>query len=1179
MMSELLARYTSLPVVKAENETPVEADHIYLIPPRKNMTIKNRKLFLTEQAIKHSPNLPIDIFFRSLAADIGNKAIGIVLSGTGSDGTMGIKAIKEHEGMIMAQSSETAKFDGMPRSAADTGMVDFILPPEQMPVAILNYVRHPFIVKPKKQKKKLTSDDYLLHILKIVNETTGVDFTYYKPNTIIRRLEKRLGINQINTYEEYVNFLENSTRESYILYKDLLIGVTQFFRDQKAFEILSEKLIPELLEKKKTKEPFRVWCAGCSTGEEAYSLAILIAECMQRLGIEREVKLFATDLDKEHVEDAGIGFYPASIVADVSIARLSKYFLKTEHGYQVNEDIRRMVIFAQQNIIKDPPFSKLDLITCRNLLIYLNPEVQRKVVSMFYFALRENGGLFLGSSETLGDIASGFETLDHRWKIFRKTEGYKPPDLSDLLPMVSGHTHYKNALQSRTNTRHGSESTVDNLLSGLLESVLPPTVIINQHFQVVHVINDVNDFISIPTGKVSFDIFSLARKDLSLVLNSILNKVFKDDKKVSFRDFNLKNRKKPINIYARPLQDPFSKQKFVSLSFEWSEVSKETPERNKFDLKTELNERNISLEKELQYTKENLQATIEELETSNEELQSTNEELIASNEELQSTNEELQSVNEELYTVNSEFQNKIDELTELNNDINNLLRNTNIGILYLDRKLHIRKFTKLITRIINLIDLDIGRPISDISINLDYKGFLKDITKVRDTLALIEKELQGDDGKWNLIRIQPYRTAENAVEGVTVTVIDITTRKEDEIRLRETDNRLKLAMEAGKLGWWEWDMKSGRVLAGDKKSTMLNLDPDETERFSVEDWISLIHPEDYEHTMQQMRDHLEGKSTYYETQYRLKTGSGGYKWVHDKGSIVERSKSGQPLKLTGVVSDISVLMENKLKFQQLFLSMSLGVVYQDSDGKITAANPAAQKILGLTLDQMIGRHSVDKRWRAVREDGSDFPGEEHPAMVSLRTGKEVKNQIMGVYDPKEKKLKWILVNATPQYFDDPQTPGQVFATFLEITDEREAQQQLERNYDLFYRILENSPLGQLVLNDKGEITYTNKRAETILGVKSATILKRKYNDLNWNMKGTGGETIPDDKLPYSLVMNGKSEIKSYALMIETQKKEKRFITINGAPVYDQDKKIEGVVFNLDQIDQEDLDKFKTWKDF
>lgn len=1051
LMGELISRFTGMPVHTVHDGMELKPNNIFLIPAKKNMTVFDKTLHLSDIDQKKGLNLPIDIFFRSMALDFEKNSIGIVLSGTGSDGALGIRAIKEHGGTVFVQDNLSAKFDGMPKSSIATGMVDFILSPEEMPAAILHYIKHPYISKPDQITKSPSDENVLLKILKTIRERIGVDFTFYKPTTITRRLEKRLAINQIDNLNQYLELLDYAPREINILYKDLLIGVTQFFRDSEAFKIIEDRIIPGIFSGKKANEAIRIWSVGCSTGEEAYSIAMLLSEYMERNNIRREIKLFATDIDKEHIEIAGSGFYPESIIADVSTERILKFFNKETKGYRVKESLRRMVIFAQQNVIKDPPFSKIDLIICRNMLIYLNQDIQQRIISMFYYSLIPGGGLFLGSSETLGDLSPGFDVISNKWKIYRQKPGFKPALTNNYLQPLSQKLKLKNRRSEYMNSFNPNNEIPESILTDLLEYLMPSSVIVNDEFRVVHIFKDINEFIRIPAGKPRFDLLDMVPKEVSIVLSSMLHKVTKDNKEIIFKDLRLKEQNKLVNIIARPLSDKFNKRRFILVTFEMLSEDKKVEIKSreeKIDLSNQLSEHYIELEKELQFTKENLQATIEELETSNEELQSTNEELIASNEELQSTNEELQSVNEELYTVNTEHQNKIEELTQLNNDMNNLLKNTNVGILYLDKNLKIRKYTNLITRIINIMDMDIGRPINHISLNINYKGFLEDVQSVLETLKVKEIEVKDPAGNWNLIRIMPYRTEENAIEGITITVIDI-----------------------------------------------------------------------------------------------------------------------------------SKLRESQEQYKSLFESMLHGVVYQNSNGHIFSANPSAEKILGLTKDQMMGKTSMDPQWKSVKEDGSDFPGDEHPSMIALRTGKTVNNTVMGIYHPSEKEYKWININAIPEFREGEKKPYRVYTTFEDITKKINSERELKRNHELLYRILENSPIGKTVVDKNGLITYANRRAEEILGVKRKEIEKRKYNDIKWNITDLDGNNIPNQKLPVSLIMSGYSELSYYGMMTKDNKGNQHYLKVSGFPMLDAKGNPEGGIFNIEEITEDEARRLKSWKDF
>lgn len=938
LMDELLARQTKIPIHVAETGQDIRPDNIYLIPPRKNMKIFHNKLFLEDQSPAKVLNLPVDIFMRSLALDKGKNAIGIILSGTGSDGTLGTRAIKEAGGMIMVQDDASAKFDGMPKSSIATGLVDYILVPAKMPDALVNYVKHPLIQKDKKSESILTRDiDTLTKIIMILRDFSGIDFSSYRENTILRRLERRVSINRFSTLDEYVLFLSESDKEKDILYRELLIGVTRFVRDIEAFDALKAKVFPEL----KKRKLIRIWSAGCSTGEEVYSLAILLTEYLRTEGVDCEVKIFATDIDRHSLDQASAGVYPESIIADLDPYLLSRYFTKQENGYQINDSIRQMVVFAKHNLIKDPPFSKLDMLVCRNLFIYLKPEVQTRLLAMFYYSLSPDGFLFLGSSESIGDLKEAFENVDTKWKIFRYRQGFNPPIIKDLrttpkkyeteMPMVMPVQH------------HGLR--LEHLSNALLSSVLPPSVLIDVNGIIVQTINDVSQFVQIQPGWFSNRLLDNLPREMSLLLSAQLRRLKKDKNDVLTEEISgLRSLgEKSLLLETRKIET--EKTFFYLVSFKLKETPKGIKRSKSVDLDLEYGDRLNELQKELQSTKESLQATVEELETSNEELQSSNEELIASNEELQSTNEELQSVNEELFTVNSEFQIKLDELTRLNTDINNLLLNTQIGALYLDRNLCIRRLTPVVSKLTNIIPSDIGRPITHISASRSYPDMLSDIEKVVETLQMFDREVVFPEGVTYLVSIRPYRTENNVVEGIILTFVEITKLNRERARADELNRYLSTALEVGNMAWWRWDLVKDEVFMDDRKATMLGYTKAEFPS-NVYEICKLIHPDDYEITMQKMRDHLTGLTPQWDCTYRIRRKDGSYAWYYDHGVITERN-GDKPLALVGTVIDVSLLKEMELKmldnqavFDQMFSGTGNSRFLVNRFGRVLFANDA-----------------------------------------------------------------------------------------------------------------------------------------------------------------------------------------------------------------------------------------------
>ena len=902
LMNELLARHTKMPIQIIENGMVTKANHIYLIPPRTNLSIYHGKLFLEEQTNHQKLNLPIDFFFRSLATDQEKSSIAIILSGTGSDGALGVRAIKESGGIVLVQDEQTSKFDGMPKSAISTGIVDAVLPADKMADFLTDYIAHP--LNRKKEKHLPAEMDTLSKVLIILRDSCGVDFSFYKESTVVRRIERRIQINRFSSLEEYVPFLNDSQKEQDTLYRELLIGVTGFFRDQEAFQKLKETVLPNLNYNKKV---IRIWSAACSTGEEVYSLAILFKEYLEQHHIDCEVKIFATDIDRHALDTAGKGFYPEGIVADVESRYLTKYFIRRENGYEVRESIRNMVVFARHNVLKDPPFSKLDLLVCRNLFIYFKPDLQQRILSMFYYALNNDGYLFMGSSESLGDMSDGFIQIDHKWKIFKRKEGLAT-DLTRTLSLSSSLSAPNKPHQSHYIVQSNKHKLEQLLLAALSKSI-SASVIVDEQYNITEVINDMSPFLKVKPGRFSSNVFSNLPDEMSLFVNNILRRLKSGTEAVAFeRIKGIDNfEDKIIKLSGQKLSVQNSEYYLLSFSFDaLTDDTVHTVESPVFDIEHEINERVKQLEQELMFSKESLQATVEELETSNEELQSSNEELIASNEELQSTNEELQSVNEELYSVNSEHQTKIEDLVRLNNDLSNLLKNTEIGALYLDKKLCIRRTNQRVSEITNIMDSDIGRPISHITVMERYPNFIEDINLVVETLVGVDKEFQDGKGRFWLARIRPYRSEYNAVDGIIITFVEITQLKEKELALDQLNQRLDSAMRYGNIAWWEWDITTGQVIYDDKKATMLGYEPREFPN-NVYEICAFIHPDDYDATMHAMQLHLEGKVDSWSATYRVKRKDGSYSWYYDRGQISKRNSQGKPILMIGTVIDVTTL--------------------------------------------------------------------------------------------------------------------------------------------------------------------------------------------------------------------------------------------------------------------------------
>ncbi len=780
LMVELLSKKTAMSVNRAEEGMVVKPGNVYLIPPKKNLTIFHGKLLLNDRSDQEGISLPIDIFLQSLAEDQGERAIAIILSGTGSDGARGVRAIKEHNGMVMVQDEQTAKFDGMPRAAISTGTADFILPPEQMPRELLAFIAHPYISGEKRRDALLEDADALTRLFAELRSRTKVDFTHYKPSTIGRRIERRMSINQITDFEAYVRYVQSYPGETMALYRELLIGVTSFFRDPEAMDVLRQNVLPTLLRRAENRE-VRCWVAGCSSGEEAYTLAILFREVMAELELHRDIKIFATDVDRDAIQRASSGVYPESIAADLTARILGKYFYHREDAYQVTRTIREMVVFAQHNVISDPPFTNIDLVSCRNLLIYLQPVLQAKALEMFNFSLNRKGCLFLGNSETIGEMTDYFRPLHQRFRIY-ESRGRNQPSRDDALYLTARDKKrgsYRSVVPAFRARREvdGELALLRQFLTVAAERFLPLSAIVNEQLEVVHIIGNTEGYFSVPSGPTEYNITRLAARELAIPLATGLQKVFRTGEDISYANIHLRHRgeKQTLRMHIALLPHHKNQEALAAVFLEETGnkmvVAREGGEV--YDLNEDAQQRIKDLEQELQFSQENLQATIEELETSNEELQATNEELLASNEELQSTNEELQSTNEELYTVNAEHQKKIIELTELSNDVDNLMTSSGIGTLIVDENLEIRKYSPGITNIFNILEKDVGRPLTHISHRLLDFDPLAAAKTVQQHAEPLEVTLQTTEGRWYVTRVLPYHIGPATYSGVVLTFVDI----------------------------------------------------------------------------------------------------------------------------------------------------------------------------------------------------------------------------------------------------------------------------------------------------------------------------------------------------------------------------------------------------------------------
>ncbi len=766
LMDEILRRRTELPIHLVEDGMRVEVDHVYLIPPKKEMIISDGRLLLSERDRDQELSLPIDVFFRSLAEDCGARAIAVVLSGGGSDGSRGIRAVHEAGGLVVVQDVDSAQFDGLPKTARDAGVADCVLPPQEMPRALLEHVSGSNANAPPLSDPAL--DRGMGAVYRMLEEEFGLDFTHYKPSTVTRRIERRLQLAHTTDIEEYVARLKKESKELDVLYRDLLIGVTRFYRDPQAFDILERTVLPELLGQGPREAPLRIWVAGCATGEEVYSLAILLHELTARDG-HRPFKIFATDVHHGSLEIATRGIYGEDAVANVSPERLERYFTRRARTYEVVPELRQSVVFAHHNVIKDAPFTRVDLISCRNMLIYLQPPAQQKVLSLFHFALNRGGVVFLGPSESPGHLDQDFEMVDKKWRLYRKYSDRRMSVDTRLQPMQPKTA--RPPLAPLINSRH-SVSQLLGTYDALLDEFMPPSLLINEQGELVHAFGGASKFLELRDGRQGLDAFEMADAELKMVMMGGIQRALKEPAAVVFKGVRAQGAVYKVTI--RKVQSKRGASPHALVMFEALEGAARPPDRpeREIDLGDVSRQQLAALEAELGYTKDSLQVTTEQLESSNEELQAANEELLASNEELQSTNEELQSVNEELYSVNAEYQRKIADLTELGNDMENLLSSTDIGTIFLDTELKIRKFTPQVGENFNLLPQDVGRPIEAFTYAVDHPELTQDLKRVLATGERVERELRDRHNRAFFLRILPYR-AKGTVAGVVLTLIDV----------------------------------------------------------------------------------------------------------------------------------------------------------------------------------------------------------------------------------------------------------------------------------------------------------------------------------------------------------------------------------------------------------------------
>ncbi len=1119
LMDDIVGRHTAMPTVQVDKRMTIAPNHVYIVPPNRNLTIEKGQLVPHAITRTRGINLPVDFFFRSLAAHQNKRAIGVILSGTMSDGATGLKEIKARGGLVIAQTPATAEHDGMPRSAINTGMVDLALPIEEMPDAIVKFITHPYIHR----DARVRDEEQLNQVLAVIHARSRNDFRWYKRNTLIRRTERRMGLRQVEKMADYVEILKNEPRETDALLKDLLIGVTDFFREEQVWKKVGADILPPLVNQTDPAAPLRIWIPGCSTGEEAYTMAILVREAFEKRNWKCNAQIFATDIDGDAIAAARLGVYPESVAGHVSSQYLKRYFVHEKQGWRVTGKIRESVVFAVQNLLGDAPFSNLDLISCRNLLIYLEKAIQKKVIELFHFALRRGGILVLGNSETIGYPHHLFENISKEHRIYRA--------------IGSSNKQVRIPIQADDDARRGfpigmgapapRKSMAQLMQTQLLNRFAPPAVMINLKNEIMNLFGSTDKYLRMPQGDPNMDLMGMVREGLRIKLRAAVHKAAKTNATVNVTGARVKRegRHYPVRFCVAPVEAKGIGEPLFLITFEDEPLEKPKTEPRASlvgDDETLVRQ----LETELMNTREDLQNTIEELETSNEELKASNEEMMSMNEELQSSNEELetskeemQSLNEELNTVNAELREKIDALESSNNDTINLMNSTEVAVIFLDMQTTIRRFTPSAKNLFNLIASDVGRPIGDLAQRFSDDELKTHVESVMDTLEPISKEVETEKGRWYIRRILPFRTQDNRVDGLVLIFSDVTETKQKQMQLRQAHDWTNRILGSISDGFFTFDNNLRVTYFNQAAEKLLGCKGEDVIGKKLFDAFpearGSIFEEKYTQALKNKQP-LAFETSFDEPPYENYYAVNVYPYS-DGLSVYFQVKTEQKK------AERALRKAHALLQQIIDNSLSL-IVVKNRKGEYTLANAISERLIGCEKGEMIGKTDYDL-----------FPKETADRLAE--DDRKVFETGEFLHTEEQFQIGDRIYTFTTTKFPLHDSKGEFYAICgmaTDITERLEMESALRENEKRFRAIFEQSAAGIATGTAEGRFLETNQTLCHMLGYTHEELSQMTVYDV----------TFPEDRERQmekdKTVLEGKED---------TLYLEKRFIHKDGHPVW------------------------------